>query len=168
MQIPSRSTPERRGDRTREEARLWGARSARAAGAERRPHIRSAGVPRFLGRSTAFFKALGFSENPQFTGDNGACMVFSDTIVVMLLTHARSRDFTPRAICDTSQAVEVLHTLSCASREEVDDLVAGTLAAGGSTYDTAEDLGFMYSHSFVDPGGHGWGLVHMSAMPEQA
>ncbi len=121
-----------------------------------------------LPRSRAFFKALGFSENPQFTGDNGACIVVSDTILVMLLTHARFRDFTPRAICDTSRAVEVLHTLSCESREEVDGLVARALAAGGSTHDKAEDLGFMYSHSFVDPDGHGWGLVHMSAMPERA
>jgi predicted lactoylglutathione lyase len=75
--------------------------------------------------------------------------------------------FTPKAICDTSQAVEMLLNLSCESREQVDALVAKALAAGGSTYDEPEDLGFMYSHSFVDPDGHGWGLFHMSAMPTQ-
>ncbi|MDB5800090.1 MAG: glyoxalase/bleomycin resistance/extradiol dioxygenase family protein [Rhodocyclales bacterium] len=115
----------------------------------------------------AFFKALGFSHNPQFSDDKGACIVVSDTILVMLLTHARFRDFTPKAICDTSKAVEVLLTLSCESREQVDDLVAKAIAAGGSTYDEPEDLGFMYSHSFVDLDGHGWGLAHMSAMPAQ-
>lgn len=120
-----------------------------------------------LAKSMAFFEALGFSNNPQFTGDNGACIVISDTIFVMLATQDRFRDFTPKAICDTSKAVEVLINLSCESREEVDGLVAKALAAGGSTYDKPEDLGFMYSHSFVDLDGHGWGLFHMSAMPAQ-
>jgi len=83
----------------------------------------------------------------------------------MLLTHARFRDLTPRAICDTSKAVEVLLNLRCESRDEADGLVAKALAAGGSTHDEPEDYGFMYSHSFVDPDGHGWELFHMNAMP---
>jgi len=120
-----------------------------------------------LPKSLAFFKALGFSNNPQFTDDSGACIVVSDAIHVMLLTHARFRDFTPKAVCDTSKAVEVLLSLSCESREEVDSLVAKAIAAGGSTYDKPEDFGFMYTHSFVDLDGHGWGLLHMSAMPGQ-
>jgi predicted lactoylglutathione lyase len=120
-----------------------------------------------LPKSMAFFKALGYSHNPQFTGDAGACIVVSDAISVMLTTHARFRDFTPKAICDTSKAVEVLLNLSCESREQVDGLVAKAVAAGGSTYDKPEDYGFMYTHSFVDPDGHGWGLFHMSPMPAQ-
>ncbi len=118
-----------------------------------------------LPKSLAFFKALGFSHNPQFSDDSGACIVISDTIYVMIATHAKFRHFTPKAVCDTSKAVEVLINLSCDSRQEVDDLVAKALGAGGSTYDKPEDLGFMYSHSFVDPDGHGWGIFHMSAMP---
>ena len=120
-----------------------------------------------LPKAMAFFKALGYSHNPQGTDDTGARIVVSDTVSVMLLTHARFRDFTPKAICDTSKAVEVLLTLSCESREQVDDLVAKAVAAGGSTYDKPEDYGFMYTHSFVDLDGHGWGLVHMSTMPAQ-
>jgi len=120
-----------------------------------------------LPKSMAFFTALGFAHNPQFSDDNGACITVSDTISVMLLTHARFRDFTPKAICDTSRAAEVLLTLSCESREQVDGLVVKAVAAGGSTYDKPEDYGFMYTHSFVDPDGHGWGLVHMGAMPAQ-
>lgn len=118
-----------------------------------------------LPRSIAFFQALGFPQDPQFGDGNGACIVVSDTIFVMLATHARFRDFTPKAICDTGQAVEVLVSLRCESREEVDALVARALAAGGTTYDQPEDHGVMYSHSFVDPDGHGWGLFHMTAMP---
>ncbi len=118
-----------------------------------------------LPKSMAFFKALGYAHNPQFTGDTAACVVISETISVMLLTHAKFREFTPKAICDTTRAVEVLINLSCESRQEVDDLVAKALAAGGATYDKAEDFGFMYTHSFLDPDGHGWGLFHMSALP---
>jgi predicted lactoylglutathione lyase len=120
-----------------------------------------------LQKSIEFYKALGFLHDPQFSDNTSARIIISDTISVMLGTHAKFRDFTPKAICDTSKAVEVLLNLSCESRLEVDNLVANALAAGGTTYDKPGDLGFMYSHSFVDPDGHGWGLFHMSDMPEQ-
>lgn len=116
-----------------------------------------------LQRSVAFFKALGFSQNEQFSDDTAACIVINDHIAVMLGTHEKFRQFTPKAVCDTSQAVEVLISLSCDTRERVDELVAKALAAGGTTYDEPEDLGFMYSHSFVDLDGHGWGVLYMSA-----
>ncbi len=119
-----------------------------------------------LPTSIRFFEALGFTRNPQFSDDTAACIVLNDTVSVMLGTHAKFREFTPKAICDTRQAVEVLISLSCESRAQVDDLVARALAAGGSTYDEPEDFGFMYTHSFVDPDGHGWGLLHMTAQPE--
>ncbi|MFL5345759.1 MAG: VOC family protein [Hyalangium sp.] len=85
----------------------------------------------------------------------------------MLLTHAKFRGFTPKDICDTSKAVEVLLTLSCESREQVDDLVARAVAGGSSTYDKPEDYGFMYTHSFVDPDGHGYqdDLLSAAAAP---
>jgi uncharacterized protein len=119
-----------------------------------------------LQRSVAFFKALGFTHNPQLSDDTAACIIISDAISVMLGTHAKFREFTPKAVCDTSQAVEVLISLSCESHEQVDELVAKALAAGGSTYDKPEDFGFMYTHSFVDLDGHGWGLLHMVSNPE--
>lgn len=118
-----------------------------------------------LAKSLSFFKALGFADNPQFSSDSGACVIISDAIFVMLCTRDRFRDFTPKAICDTSQAVEMLINLACESREEVDSLVAKALAAGGTTYDQPEDLGFMYSHSFVDLDGHGWGIFHITGTP---
>jgi predicted lactoylglutathione lyase len=120
-----------------------------------------------LPKSIAFYTALGYSVNEQYSNDNGACIVISDTINVMLCTHDQFRVFTPKAVCDTNNAVEVLLNLSCESREQVDSLVAKALAAGGSTYDKAEDLGFMYSHSYVDPDGHGWGLFHANDMPAE-
>jgi predicted lactoylglutathione lyase len=113
-----------------------------------------------LAKSLAFFKALGFDNNPQMSNEAGACVVINDSIFVMLSTHALFRTFTPKAICDTNSAVEVLISLKCTSRDAVDGLVAKALAAGGTTYDEPEDLGFMYSHSFVDLDGHGWGLFY--------
>lgn len=115
-----------------------------------------------LSRSKAFFQALGYPLNPQFSGEKAVCVTVSETISVMLATHDQFRQFTPKAVCDTTKAVEVLINLSCESRQEVDDLVAKALAAGGTTYDKPEDFGFMYTHSFVDPDGHGWGLLYLT------
>ena len=118
-----------------------------------------------LQKSIAFFKALGFAHNPQFSDDTAACIVINDNLSVMLGTHEKFRTFTPKAVCDTSKAVEVLISLGCDTRERVDELVAKALAAGGTTHDEPEDLGFMYSHSFIDLDGHGWGVLYMS--PDQ-
>lgn len=119
-----------------------------------------------LQKSIAFFQALGFAHNPQFSDDTAACIVINDHLSVMLGTHEKFRTFTPKAVCDTSKAVEVLISLGCDTRERVDELVAKALAAGGTTHDQPEDLGFMYSHSFIDLDGHGWGVLYMS--PDQA
>ncbi|MFZ4596861.1 MAG: VOC family protein [Verrucomicrobiaceae bacterium] len=119
-----------------------------------------------LPRSLAFFKDLGFSNNPQFTDDTAACIIISEYIHIMLLTHAKFREFTPREICDTSKSIEVLNCLSCGSRAEVDALVAKAVAAGGSTYAEPKDYGFMYQHSFADPDGHCWELIHIAFCPE--
>ncbi|HLO66301.1 MAG TPA: VOC family protein [Holophaga sp.] len=119
-----------------------------------------------LPRSIAFFQALGFTHDPRFSDDTAACIVIHESLSVMLGTHAKFRTFTPKAVCDTSKAVEVLISLSCDSREQVDGLVAKALAAGGSTYDEPEDFGFIYTHSFVDPDGHGWGVLHMAPQRE--
>lgn len=119
-----------------------------------------------LPKSIAFFEALGYANNPQFTDDTAACMVISDTIYVMLLTHPKFQAFTPRKICGR-ETTEVLLCLSCDSREQVDDLVRRAVAAGGSTYAEPQDHGFMYGHSFADPDGHQWELVYMSGMPPE-
>ena len=113
-------------------------------------------------RAQAFYSALGFTVNEAFSGETCVCMVISDTIQVMLSTEATFATFSPRAICDTSKYLEVLNCLSCSSRAEVDDVVRRAVAAGGATVEEAEDHGFMYQHSFLDPDGHGWNLFHMT------
>ena len=114
-----------------------------------------------LDASVAFFTALGFSFNPQFTDETATCMVISDTIFAMLLTHEKFESFAPRPIADTSQAIEVLTCLSRESRADVDAMVKAAVAAGGTTYNAPQDHGFMYGHGFQDLDGHVWELMWM-------
>ncbi|KSB87845.1 glyoxalase [Caulobacter vibrioides] len=114
-----------------------------------------------LDRSKAFFEALGFSINPQFSDETAACVVVSETIFVMLLTHDKFRQFINGEIGDGHAATEVLTCLSAESREEVDDLLAKALANGGKAWKPIMDMGPMYGASFQDPDGHVWELMYM-------
>src|SRR5688572_2079180 len=87
-----------------------------------------------LKKSMAFFTAIGLKNNPQFTDDTAACMVISDDIYLMILTHEKFKSFTPKAIADATKSSEVLTALTCDSRAQVEDLVAKALAVGGSKY----------------------------------
>ena len=121
-------------------------------------------------RSQAFFRALGFDFNPQFTNEKGACMVISEDIFAMLLVEPFFQTFTKKPIADARKGTEVIVCLSCESRAEVDDLVRKALAAGGTAPNAPQDHGFMYGHGFEDPDGHVWELVWMdpAATPPQA
>ena len=121
-------------------------------------------------RSQAFFRALGFDFNPQFTNEQGACMVISEDIYAMLLVESFFQTFTKKPISDAKKSTEVLVCLSCESRAEVDELVRKALAAGGTAPNAPQDHGFMYGHGFEDLDGHVWELVWMdpAATPPQA
>lgn len=114
-----------------------------------------------LKRSIAFFTRLGFEFNPQFTDDTATCMIVAEDIFVMLLTEAKFKTFTPKAICDATKSTEVLVALEIGSREKVDAMVRDAIAAGGTTYAEPKDYGFMYQHGFQDPDGHIWEIFHM-------
>ena len=116
-----------------------------------------------LERTKSFFGQLGFGFEPKFTNDAAACMPVGENIFVMLLTEPFFKGFTDKAICDAQRNTEVLVCLSCDSRAEVDALVAKARAAGGRIPRDPQDHGFMYGHSFEDPDGHIWELVHMDA-----
>jgi predicted lactoylglutathione lyase len=116
-----------------------------------------------LNKSKAFFAALGFSFNEQFTNESGACMVISDTIYAMLLTEPFFKQFTSKEIVDATKSTEVLVCLSADSRAEVDDMVRKAVAAGGRIYNEPQDHGFMYGHGFEDLDGHQWELAFMEA-----
>ena len=121
-----------------------------------------------LGKSRAFVEALGAVNEPKFTDDTAACMTFGDSIHVMLLTHDKFRQFTPRPIADAKAGSEVLLCLSAASREEVDSFVSRAVSAGGiADPSPKQDYGVMYGRSVADPDGHIWGpfWMDMAAMP---
>ncbi|MFN8607170.1 MAG: VOC family protein [Vulcanimicrobiota bacterium] len=120
-----------------------------------------------LPRSRMFFEALGYSFNPQFSNDSGACMIISEHIYAMLLTHDKFKGFTPLPVSDAHRQSEVLICLSCDSRSHVDELVSKALQAGGTTFKPPDDHGFMYGHSFQDLDGHIWELVYMEPGPVQ-
>lgn len=121
-----------------------------------------------LKNSMRFYESLGYRHNPQFTDDTGACIVISETIFVMLLTHDKFRQFTPKQISDATKVTEVLLCLSCDNREAVDEMVAKALAAGGSGSQEPKDHGFMYLHSFQDPDGHMWEVFCMNQADQQS
>ena len=115
-----------------------------------------------LEKSKTFYGALGYTFNPQFTSEHVASIVISEgSIYAMLATEEFIKTLTAKQIVNAREATGALISLSCESREEVDDLVAKAVAAGGKALGEPQDHGFMYDHSFEDLDGHGWGLFYM-------
>lgn len=114
---------------------------------------------RDLEASKAFFASLGYGFDTRFTDETAACMVVSDTINAMLLTHDKFRQFTPNAVADTSKVSEVLMAITVDSKDEVDALMEKALAAGATETLPAKDLGYMYARGYADPDGHIWEVL---------
>ena len=122
-----------------------------------------------LAASMSYYKALGFDHNPQFTDETAACIVISDTIYVMVLTHDKFKQFTSLPIADAKTATQALYALSRDTREAVDAIAEAGLAAGGKEARPAQDMGFMYSRAIADLDGHVWEYIFMdmSQMPSE-
>ena len=115
-----------------------------------------------LAKSTSFYEAIGATKNPQFSDDKVSSMMISDTIVVMLLTHERYKDFTSKTIPDAHKSAQVLLCLSENSREDVDGRLNSAVSGGGKADPCPQqDYGFMYGRSFEDPDGHIWEIMWM-------
>lgn len=123
-----------------------------------------------LEASRTFYQALGFEQNPQLSDDSGACMVWSEAIHVMLITHARWRTFTQRPLPQPGSAGLML-SLTLDSRDAVDRMNQAAAANGGQAdVNPAEDMGFMYTRDLADPDGHMWAALWMepAATPPRA
>ncbi|WP_313197690.1 VOC family protein [Rhizobium sp.] len=114
-----------------------------------------------LQASTAFYTALGFTKNPDFSDDTATCMVVSEQIYVMLLTHDKFRMFINGDISDSKTTKEVLNCLSASTRDEVDAFKAKALAAGGTEWKPNMEMGPMYGCSFQDLDSHVWEIMYM-------
>jgi uncharacterized protein len=114
-----------------------------------------------LQKAMAFYTAIGFTNNPQFTDATAACMVLSEEIHVMLLTHPKFQGFTKKAIGDTFKTAAVINSLSVDSKDEVNTMIEKALKAGGKEPNEAKDYGFMQQRSFEDVDGHLWEVFYM-------
>lgn len=117
---------------------------------------------RDLKKSKAFYEAIGATNNPQFTSDGGAYMVFSDTIALMLITYETWAMLTKKAIVDAHKASEVALALSCDSRDAVNAMLDAVGKAGGAVdVNPVDDYEFMLRRDFEDLDGHSWGAMWM-------
>jgi uncharacterized protein len=118
-----------------------------------------------LQASIIFYSALGLQQNPQLSDDSGACMVWSEAISVMLITHAKWRTFTQRPFPPAGTAGHML-SLALDSRDAVDAMNQAAASHGGKAdVNPAEDMGFMYTRDFADPDGHMWAALWMDSAP---
>ncbi|WP_022710462.1 MULTISPECIES: VOC family protein [Pseudochrobactrum] len=117
---------------------------------------------RDLDKSISFYEAIGARKNDMFCDETAACMVLSDVIHVMLITHDKFRQFTPKNIADAHTVSEVLVCVSASDKQEVDQLISKAASAGGKADPSAvQDYGFMYGRSFEDLDGHIWEVMWM-------
>lgn len=114
-----------------------------------------------LKKAMDFYTAIGFTNNPAFTDDTAACMVLSEDIYVMLLTHAKFSEFTSKKIIDAATDIGVINSISVDSLEEVNAIADAALAAGGSEPTAPKDYGFMQQRSFTDRDGNHWEVLYM-------
>jgi uncharacterized protein len=121
-----------------------------------------------LKKSIAFYTAMGFTQNHQFSDDTAACMVISEANYVMLLNHEKFKSFSDNPIPDAHAQTGLMVALECVNRDEVDAKANAALAAGGKEARPTSDLGFMYTRTIADPDGHRWEAFHMdmSKMPQ--
>lgn len=112
-----------------------------------------------LAKSKEFFSRLGYSFDPEFTNEQGACLILGENIYAMLLDRNFFRTFTDKEVIDPKKSVEVLTCFSVDRRKDVDEVVANAVKAGGKSHRSPQDFGFMYSHGFEDLDGHIWEIV---------
>ena len=111
-----------------------------------------------LAKSTAFYEALGFKKDTEFSDEKASAMIYDDHLWVMLLSEDFFRTFLPqrKVISDSRTTTEVLNALSLDSREAVDTFYEKAIIAWASKTVDAYDYGFMYGRDFEDPDGHIW------------
>ena len=120
-------------------------------------------------KSMDFYTALGFTNNPQFSDDSGKCMVWSENIFLMILSHEKFSSFTSKEIADTKSKIAGLYSLSLENIDEVNNMMESGLKAGGIEPNEARDYGFMFQRTIEDFDGHTWEIffMDMSKFPKE-
>ena len=112
-------------------------------------------------KSMDFYTALGFTNNPQFSDDSGKCMVWSENIFLMILSHEKFSSFTSKEIADSKSKIAGLYSLSLENIDEVNNMMENGLKAGGIEPNEARDYGFMFQRTIEDFDGHTWEIFFM-------
>ncbi|CDF80278.1 glyoxalase family protein [Formosa agariphila KMM 3901] len=122
-----------------------------------------------VNKSMDFYTALGFTNNPQFSDDNTKCMVWSDTIYVMLMAKEKFSTFATKPIADTKENIAGLYSLSTDSVDEMNEILENGLRAGGNEPNELRDYDFMQQRTIEDLDGHTWEMFYMdmSKMPTE-
>jgi predicted lactoylglutathione lyase len=116
---------------------------------------------RDLQKSMDFYSSLGFSNNPQFSDESGKCMVWGENIFVMILTHEKFSTFATKPLADTKSGLAAIFSLSVGSIDEMNEIMASGLKAGGTEPAGMKDYGFMQQRTIEDPDGHTWEIFYM-------
>lgn len=117
-----------------------------------------------LSKETAFYEAIGFTKNTDFSNENASAMTWDDNLSVMLLTHGFFQNFLgTKTISHSLTSTEVLNALQFDSREAVDTFFNKAITAGGQKTIETQDHGFMYGRDFEDLDGHIWEAFWMDA-----
>ncbi|HEX2630960.1 MAG TPA: glyoxalase/bleomycin resistance/extradiol dioxygenase family protein [Chitinophagaceae bacterium] len=114
-----------------------------------------------LKKSMEFYTRIGFTNNPAFSDETAACMVLTDEIYVMLLTHDKFSQFTSKKIIDAKTTSGVINSLSFDTLGEVNTMADAALKAGGTEPSSPKDYGFMVQRSFYDLDGNHWEVIYM-------
>ncbi len=122
-----------------------------------------------LQKSMDLYTAMGFTNNPQFSDDSGKCMVWSENIFLMIMTHEKFKTFATKPIADTKSSLAGLFSLSVGSVDEVNNIMKEALAAGGKEPNEMRDYGFMQQRTMEDFDGHTWEIffMDMSKFPSE-
>jgi predicted lactoylglutathione lyase len=120
-------------------------------------------------KSMNLYAKMGFTNNPQFSDDAGKCMVWSENIFVMIMTHEKFKSFTTKPIADTKNSLAGIYSLSVDSVDSVNEIVTNAISAGGTEPSEMKDYGFMQQRSIEDLDGHTWEVFYMdmSKFPSQ-
>lgn len=121
-------------------------------------------------KSMDFYTSLGFSNNPQFSDESAKCMVWSENIFVMIMTHEKFASFATKPIADTKSNLAGLFSLSVDSIEEMNRILNKGLNAGGKEPTDMKDYGFMQQRTIEDFDGHTWEVFYMdiTKFPQQS
>ena len=115
-----------------------------------------------VARTRAFYTALGFEVNENFSNENAVAVILGDNQFAMLLKREFFQTFTQLELADPARYVQCLLAIQFDDRKDVDTIVEVAIAHGGGEPHRPEDMGFMYQRAFSDPDGHGWGPFWMN------